>query len=303
MAVESWGDIYALPEDCIATALSLTSPKDACRLSLVASTFRSASQSDAVWSRFLPSDYRSIISRADDGDSLLSKFHSKKDLYLHLCDHPILIDEGHKSFSLEKLTGKKCYMLAAKDLTIVWGDTPQYWKWVKLPESRFSEVAELLRVCWFEVRGKINVHMLSSATNYAVYLVFIRKPTTTYGFAPHTAEASVGMSGCGCEKQSVYLDPGGELRLRSQIIPSRVSVGLLYRRLVDAPRQQENIPGDQNRGYPKQRNDGWMEVELGEWFVNGGEDGDFEVGLVQNNSDWKSGLVIQGIEIRPKESK
>ncbi|KAL8553780.1 hypothetical protein ACS0TY_002170 [Phlomoides rotata] len=299
--MESRGDIYALPEDCIATALSLTSPKDACRLSVVASTFRSASQSDAVWSRFLPSD---IISRAADGDSLLYKFHSKKkDLYLQLCDHPILIDEGLKSFSLEKSSGKKCYMLAAKDLIIVWGDDTRYWQWMEHPRSRFSEVAELLRVCWFEVRGKINVHMLSSATNYAVYLVFIRKPTTTYGFAPHTAEGSVGMSGCGCEKQIVYLDTGGESRLRSQIIPSRVSVGLLYRRLVDAPRQQENIPGDQNRGYPKQRNDGWMEVELGEWFVNGGEDGDFEVGLVQNNSDWKSGLVIQGIEIRPKESK
>lgn len=99
MAVESSGDIYALPEDCIATAISLTSPKDACRLSVVASTFRSASQSDAVWSRFLPSDYRDIISRAADDDSLLSKFYSKKDLYLHLCDHPILIDEGRKVYS------------------------------------------------------------------------------------------------------------------------------------------------------------------------------------------------------------
>lgn len=97
MAVESSDDIYKLPEDCIAAALSLTSPKDACRVSAVASTFRSFSVSDAVWARFLPSDYRDIISRAVGGsDSLLSKFHSKKDLYLHLCDHPIAIDEGRK---------------------------------------------------------------------------------------------------------------------------------------------------------------------------------------------------------------
>lgn len=97
MAVENSGDIYALPEDCIATALSLTSPKDACRLSAVAATFRSASQSDAVWARFLPSDYHNLISRAVDGsDSLLAKFHSKKELYLHLCDHPIVIDGGRK---------------------------------------------------------------------------------------------------------------------------------------------------------------------------------------------------------------
>ncbi|KAL8553781.1 hypothetical protein ACS0TY_002171 [Phlomoides rotata] len=267
MALESW----------------VTSPKDACRLSLVASTFRSASQSDAVWSRFLPSDYRSIIFRAADGDSLLSKFHSKKDLYLHLCDHPILIDEGSKSFSLEKSTGKKCYMLAAKDLTIVWGDDTRYWRWIEHPRSRFSEVAKLLNVWWFEVRGKINVHMLSSGTNYAVYLVFIRKPTT-YGFAPHTAEASVWISGRECEKQSVCLDPEGERRPRFQIVARRggVRVGRFFH----------------------QRNDGWMEVELGEWFVNGGEDGDFEVGLMEvNGGNCKSGLVIQGIEIRPKESK
>lgn len=97
MAVESCGEFYALPEDCIANALALTSPKDACRLSVVASTFRSVCESDTVWDRFLPSDYRDIISRAVDGpDSLLANLHSKKDLYLHLCDNPILIDGGRK---------------------------------------------------------------------------------------------------------------------------------------------------------------------------------------------------------------
>lgn len=97
MAVESCGEFYALPEDCIANALALTSPKDACRLSVVASTFRSVCESDTVWDRFLPSDYRDIISRAVDApDSLLANLHSKKDLYLHLCDNPILIDGGRK---------------------------------------------------------------------------------------------------------------------------------------------------------------------------------------------------------------
>lgn len=90
-------DLNALPEDCIANALSLTTPKDACRLSAVATTFRSAAHSDAVWERFLPSDYRQIISRSIDGsDSLIRKFDSKKELYLHLCDHPVLIDGGLK---------------------------------------------------------------------------------------------------------------------------------------------------------------------------------------------------------------
>lgn len=102
MAVESRNssavngvDIYHLPEGCIANVLSLTCPRDASRLSLVASVFRSAAESDAVWDRFLPPDYRDIISRSSNGqDSIV--FGSKKELYLYLCDYPFLIEGGTK---------------------------------------------------------------------------------------------------------------------------------------------------------------------------------------------------------------
>lgn len=108
MAVESY-EIFAggdeLPEGCIANALSLTSPKDACRLSVVASTFRSAAESDAVWERFLPPDYGDIISRSIDGPDSLA-VGSKKELYLHLCDHPILIDGGTKVINFQLLNDK-----------------------------------------------------------------------------------------------------------------------------------------------------------------------------------------------------
>ncbi|XP_042043125.1 putative F-box protein PP2-B12 [Salvia splendens] len=302
MAVESSNDIYALPEDCIATALSLTSPKDVCRLSAVASTFRSASQSDAVWARFLPSDYPHIISRAlDGGDSLLSKFHSKKDLYLHLCDHPLLIDDGRKSFQLEKLSGKKCYMLSARDLSIVWGDT-QYWRFLSLPESRFPEVAELLDVCWFEIRGKIEMSMLSLGTNYAAYLVFTCR-SMVHGFDHQSAEGYVKVSGSGSEseKRSVCLDPDGARRRRHQRVPRRE--GLFYRRLTQMRNPEAMLP-DGEPEYPKQRGDGWMEVELGECFVEEGQDGELEVSVMEvKGGNWKSGIIIQGIEIRPKESK
>ncbi|KAG8363807.1 hypothetical protein BUALT_Bualt19G0060700 [Buddleja alternifolia] len=300
-------DINALPEDCIANALSLTSPKDACRLSLVASTFRSASRSDTVWDRFLPSDYSDIISRSIDGrDSLLARFRCKKDLYLHLCDHPILIDDGRKfhielnskffatlgidmamfflilvqyvnliglsivkkqSFSLEKWSGKKCYVLAARDLIIVWGDTPQYWQWISLPESRFAEVAELLNVCWFKIDGKISMKMLSPNTNYAAYLVFKRRANFC-GFHNPIFTGYVGFAGQESQTLRICL--------------------------------AESVPNESTTEYPKQRDDGWMEVMLGEYFVqDGGQDGDFEISLFQCNSSWKSGLIVQGIEIRP----
>ncbi|GER39840.1 F-box family protein [Striga asiatica] len=290
MSLESFGDIHALPEDCIANALSLTSPKDACRLSAVASTFRSASQSDVVWGRFLPSDYRDLIAGAVDGpDALLSKFRSKKDLYLHLCDHPILIDGGRKkgnclmtlaaqndhleqSFSLEKCSGKKCYMIAARDIHIVWGDTPEYWQWISLPESRFPEVAELLAVCLFEIRGKISTKMLSPGTCYVAYLVFTLKPEAD-GFYNNPAEAFVELAGHESERRSVFIHSDGA-----------------------------HTANDSK--HPTQRGDGWMEVELGEYFVEGGEDADLELGVhnVWNmrNGNWKSGFVFQGIEVRPK---
>ena len=86
-----------LPEGCIANVLSFTTPRDACALSLVSSAFRSAAQSDVVWERFLPSDYRSIISQSQSSDlSLTTLTYSKKDLYLHLCHKPLLIDSGKK---------------------------------------------------------------------------------------------------------------------------------------------------------------------------------------------------------------
>ncbi|MBA0680988.1 hypothetical protein Goari_012653, partial [Gossypium aridum] len=78
-----------LPQDCIATVISFTSPRDACRLSLVSTTFKPASESDAVWESFLPSDHQASI------PSSLS-FSSKKELYLSLCENHILIDGGRK---------------------------------------------------------------------------------------------------------------------------------------------------------------------------------------------------------------
>lgn len=89
------GDICHLPEGCIANVLSLTSPRDASRLSVVGTVFRSAGESDAVWDRFLPSDYRDIISRSSDGPESFN-VGSKKELYLYLCDHPFFIDGGTK---------------------------------------------------------------------------------------------------------------------------------------------------------------------------------------------------------------
>ncbi|KAB2085580.1 hypothetical protein ES319_A05G407900v1 [Gossypium barbadense] len=154
-------DLSALPLDCITLIISFTSPRDACRLSLVSTALNSATESDAVWESFLPSQFQALI------PSSLS-FSSKKQLYLSLCENPLLIEAGRKSFWLDRVSGKKCYMLSPRDLSIIWSDTPDYWRWVSIPEARFDEVAELLSVCWFEIRGKISISMLSPMTHYKV---------------------------------------------------------------------------------------------------------------------------------------
>lgn len=54
-----------------------------------------------------------------------------------------------QSFSIEKRSGKKCYMIAARALTIEWGDTPMYWKWISLPQSRFAHLVVMLSFNFF----------------------------------------------------------------------------------------------------------------------------------------------------------
>ncbi|GAA0185962.1 hypothetical protein LIER_33250 [Lithospermum erythrorhizon] len=289
----------ALPEGCIATTLSLTSPRDACRLALVASTFRSAAQSDAVWESFLPNDYMEIVSRSLNVRQFLSSFQSKKELYFYLSHFPLLIDSGTKSFSLEKWTGKKCFILAARDLMIVWADTPEYWRWISLPESRFSEVVELLDVCWLEVRGKIMTSMLSPNTTYSAFLVFTTK-SGTHGFDYHAAEGSVGISGEESETRTVCLDPDGAKRYMFQIVPRRM--GFFNRHFGVIMRAEEpSSPLNANAEFPKQRDNDWYEVLLGEIYIKEGQDSELEISLTEVKAgNWKSGLIIEGIEIRPK---
>ncbi|KAL9280509.1 putative phloem protein [Arabidopsis thaliana] len=188
-----------LPEECIATMISFTSPFDACRISAVSKLLRSAADSNTTWERFLPSDYRMYI------DNSLSRF-SNKQLFLRFCESPLLIEDGRTSFWMEKRSGKKCWMLSARKLDIVWVDSPEFWIWVSIPDSRFEEVAGLLMVCWFEIRGT-----------------------------------------------------------------------------------QES------------REDGWLEIELGEYYV-GFDDEEIEMSVLETREGgWKGGIIVQGIEIRPKE--
>ncbi|KAH9685431.1 F-box protein PP2-B10 [Citrus sinensis] len=101
---------FVLPARCISYIISLTTPRDASRLSLACPAFKSAADLDSVWEKFLPSDYKEIISNSSSisASSLMIASLSKKDLYFYLLQE----------------TGKKCYMVGARGLSIAWGDSP-----------------------------------------------------------------------------------------------------------------------------------------------------------------------------------
>ncbi|XP_050384446.1 putative F-box protein PP2-B12 [Argentina anserina] len=251
-------DLQGLPEGCIANIVSLTSPRDACRLSLLSKTFMSAADSDAVWDKFLPPEKRTMS--PEELGCFAAK--SKKDVYLAL--YPVLFSEGKLSFSLDKWSGKKCYMIPARELGIVWGGTPLYWRWISHPESRFVEVAELLHVCWLEMHGKIETRLLFPLTLYKAYLVF-KFTARASGFENLPAEVSIGLEGGETTSQTEFLHSG----------------------VIDRHR------------YPKVRFDGWLEIEMGE-FLTEGENGVLKMHCLANGGGhWKRGLVVEGIEVRP----
>lgn len=39
-------------------------------------------------------------------------------------------------FTSDKASGKKGFMLGARELPIIWGSSPKYWEWISLPQSR-----------------------------------------------------------------------------------------------------------------------------------------------------------------------
>ena len=51
----------------------------------------------------------------------------------------------------------------------------------------------------------------------------------------------------------------------------------------------------------KERADGWMEVELGEFYIEKDKNGEVQIKLEEDDvHGLKTGIVIQGIDIRPK---
>lgn len=152
---------------------------------------------------------------------------------------------------------------------------------------RFSEVAELQCVCWLEIRGKIATSKMSNKTNYSAYLVFKTKHEC-FGL-DYSVESIVKFLGAGEE---------GEVSA-VHVVPPKVTQGGAGHNSGHADRQ---VPKE-NARLPCKRQDGWMEIQLGEFYNDhsNDNDGEVEAALLETKAqNWKGGLVIEGIEFRPK---
>jgi hypothetical protein len=194
---------------------------------------------------------------------------------MRLSDGPVLLAGGRVSVWLDRESGAKCYMLSARALSIVWGGTPRYWRWIPLADSRFAEAARLLHVCWLEIRGRMHSQMLSGNTNYAAYMVF-KMDDEHYGLDSPIQDAVVSI---------------GENRSTRQVCLS----GRRFRRGT------RPVPPEAHVQLPQERADGMMELEMGEFFNEGVDDGEVSVSLTETRvGNWKKGLIVHGIEIRVK---
>ncbi|XP_057467514.1 F-box protein PP2-B1-like, partial [Actinidia eriantha] len=234
--------------------------------------FKKAANAHSVQESVNTLDYKEIIKRSVSP----VVFSTDKELYFRLCDFPILLDGGKMSFALDKRGGKKCYMLGARQLSIASGDNTSHWKWTSHVDSRFLEVAELLRVNWLEIQGKIDTRFLSSKTTYGAYLVF-KIAEESSGLESVPLKASVRFVGAG--------GGGAEIKSCDVYVESKLS---------------SDVPTDHDGRLPRWRKDGWMEIELGDFFIDQGDDAvEMRVMEIEHRRE-KSGLIVEGIELRPK---
>lgn len=288
-------DFGRLPPDILSHIVSFTSPKDAAGASATSTHFQAASNSDIAWLNFLPPDLPDIISRLDPHH--LPRPSSHKDLYLSLCE-PGLVDGGRRLFWLDRLSGKKCYHLSARELAIVWGGDHRYWRWVEGPRgddqagawsSSFSEVAELLGVWWLLISAELDTRLLSHQTRYGAYLV-LRLGVDSDGLTWVMPTVSVTLGDQVSTNKALLAHPHDEEEEHEEgYYDVRIAVD------EEEGREEGEAAVLRERGY------GWLELELGEFFNEAGDDGAVKMELRETQGEhWKKGLIIHGIEIRPK---
>ena len=157
--------------------------------------------------------------------------------------------------------------------------------------DRFPDVAYLRPVWLLGIRWMINILALSPNTSYVAYLVF--KMIDAYGRRILPVDLFVGLEGGLGNAKIVCLDPNMEPKLY-------VRDRNWYRVLREL---DDIVVGLQ---HPSVRSDGWLEIEMGEFFNLGLQVEEVQMSVIDikagemNADEMKGNFILEGIELRPK---
>ncbi|KAJ3672442.1 hypothetical protein LUZ60_007163 [Juncus effusus] len=93
----------------------------------------------------------------------------------------IFLDQKKKKFWVDE-NGNNCFMIFARDLSIIWGEDQRYFGWIPEKESDTQvEVAVLKKVCWLEIDARFDVSLLTPNITYQV-LFNIKMKKSSFGW-------------------------------------------------------------------------------------------------------------------------
>nr|GMC51532.1 putative late blight resistance protein homolog R1B-17 [Ipomoea batatas] len=160
--------------------------------------------------------------------------------------------------------------IGARSLCIAWVENPAYWTWIT---NSGHEVVKLEAVCWLDIKGTLDTKCLHIMTIYSAYLVY-KLELWEKGFED-PAFASVRYLK---DRKNYHKNQ------RCQVVLAK-SCSSRWR----------------SSRFPNCRCDGWMEIKLGDFLVSSGNEGEVEMRFWNTeNMGWKCGLIVRGIEVRPK---
>ncbi|MCO5583843.1 hypothetical protein L7F22_037758 [Adiantum nelumboides] len=247
--------LLELPRDCLLRIFSALSAPDVCRVARVCRPLRDIADSDDVWSSRLPSN------PAINTPSL-----SRKDLYFRLSAR-LLRKDLSQPYWLDPETGEGCFVKSARDLDIVWGGDPRYWRWEPQSDSWFVESTLLHDVCWLEVRGSLQGVFLPGAYTVSFRMKLL---DSQYGWALAPVKLFLSTSNGHSVESQRFFD-GRRFQRLSNLAPLRSLTSC-----------------------------SWMELDIGHFKVHQEMRIELKFCMMEiEGGNWKSGLVLDGVKIQP----
>ncbi|XP_030538922.1 uncharacterized protein PHLOEM PROTEIN 2-LIKE A4-like isoform X1 [Rhodamnia argentea] len=181
-----------------------------------------------------------------------------------LCDRiygGVLMNDNKLKFWVDEVHDKNCFLLLAKELSIIWIDTAKYWGWKNDEKEKcyggevVVPMAELREVSWLQISGKFKTIQLSPKTTYEVAFV-VKRIANSRGW---------------------YLPVNLNLTL-----PDKTTQG-----------RMENLE--------KTPEGEWKHILVGTFVTTPENVGEISFSFSETGGHWKSGLLIKGVALRPKD--